>query len=98
MRSLIIILLAPLMLAACGPPAATTTACTHDGLPPVLRTNLPVAFQPSPGHIVWPGNDGFAPATLPVIIQPGAVVDRFGDGAGTFFSPKGTGYRERALP
>jgi hypothetical protein len=99
MRSFLISLLAPLMLAACAvPPPATTTACTHDGPPPVLRTNLPVAFEPSPGHVVWPPNDGFAPATLPVIIQPGAVVDRFGDGAGTFFSPKGTGYSERALP
>jgi hypothetical protein len=101
MRTFIPSLLALLILAACAavPPAATTMAsCTHDGASPVLRANLPVAFETSPGHIVWPPNDGFAPATLPVIIQPGALLDRFGDGAGTFFSPKGTGYRERALP
>ena len=101
MRALISGLLAPLILAACAvvPPAATTTAsCTHDGAPPVLRVDLPAAFETSPGHVVWPPNDGFTPATLPVTIQPGALLDRFGDGAGKFFSPKGTRYHERALP
>lgn len=101
MRPFVLALLAPLMLAACSvglPGATTTVSCTHSGAPPVLRANLPTAFEPAPGHIVWPPHDGFAPATLAVIIQPGALLDRFGDGAGTFFSPQGTGYRERALP
>jgi hypothetical protein len=93
-------LLATLIVAACAavPPATTIALCTHDGSPPILQANLSAAFETPPGHIVWPPNEGFAPATLPVIIQPGALLDRFGDGAGTFFSPKGTGYRERALP
>ncbi len=101
MRTLIPSLLAPLILAACAamPPAAMTTAsCTHSGAPPVLRADLTAAFERPSGQVVWPPNNGFAPATLPVTIQPGALLDRFGDRAGTFFSPKGTGYRERALP
>jgi hypothetical protein len=103
MRTLIPSFLAPLILAACAaiPPAGTTSAsCNHDGPPPVLRTDLPASSETSPGHLAWPLNDGFAPAiaTLPVTIQPNALLDRFGDGAGSFFSPKGTGYRERALP
>src|SRR5262245_29799248 len=101
MRTFIAGLLVPLVLAACtvGPPAATTTAsCTHDGPAPVLRADLPAAFKTSPGHVLWPTDDGFSPATLQVVIQPGALIDRYGDRAGTFFSPRGTGYRERALP
>ena len=101
MKTLIPSLLVPLMLAACAgaPLGATKTAsCTHDGPPPVLRASLPAGAETPAGDIKWPANGGFAPATLSVVLQPGALIDRFGDGAGTFFSPKGTGYRERALP
>ena len=98
MRILIAGLLAPLMLAACAAVPPQTASCAHNGSPPVLRADLPAGSETSPGHVAWPPNDGFAPATLPVVVQPGALLDRFGDGAGTFFSPKGTGYRERALP
>jgi Tuberculosis necrotizing toxin len=91
-------LLAPLVLAACTAVPTQTASCTHSGPPPVVRADLPAAFETSPGHIVWPPNDGFEPATLQVVIQPGALLDRFGDNAGRFFSPKGVGYRERALP
>jgi Tuberculosis necrotizing toxin len=98
MRTFIPGLLAPLMLAACTAVPPQTASCAHNGPPPVLRADLPAEFESSPGNIVWPQNDGFTPATLPVVIQPGALLDRFGDNAGRFFSPKGTGYRERALP
>jgi hypothetical protein len=101
MRTIVAGLLFPLILASCvaGPSAGTTTAaCSHDGPAPVLRADLPPTFKTSSGHVWWPPNDGFAPATLPVIIQPGALLDRYGDRAGNFFSPTGTGYRERALP
>jgi Tuberculosis necrotizing toxin len=91
-------LLAPLVLAACTAATTQTALCTHNGPPPVVRPDLPTFFETSPGRIVWPPNDGFEPATLRVVIQPGALLDRFGDNAGSFFSPKGTGYRERALP
>ena len=99
MRTLFLSFFTPLILAACAPmPSTVTASCVHDGPPPVLRADLPASYQPSPGHVVWPQNDGFAPATLPVTIQAGALLDRFGDRAGTFLSPKGTGFRERALP
>ena len=98
MRTLFPGLLAPLVVAACAAVPPQTASCTHSGPPPVLRPDLPAAFESLPGRIVWPPNDGFAPGTLPVAVQPGALLDRFGDNAGRFFSPKGTGYRERALP
>lgn len=98
MRNLSAGLFAPLIVAACSAVQPLTASCTHSGLRPLLRTDLPAEFETSPGHLAWPPHDGFAPATLPVTIQPGALLDRFGDNGGTFFSPKGTGYRERALP
>jgi Tuberculosis necrotizing toxin len=91
-------LLVALMVPACTTAPPQTASCNHSGPLPTLRADLPATFETSPGHVVWPPDDGFAPATLPAIIKPGALLDRFGDGAGTFFSPKGTGYRERALP
>ena len=98
MRNLIAGLFIPLIVAACSAVPQQTALCTHSGPQPVLRANLPAKFETSPGHLAWPPHDGFAPVTLPVVIQPGALLDRFGDNGGTFFSPKGTGYRERALP
>ncbi len=107
MRTFAVILLASAFLEACAgappnavtaPPPILAVACAHDGPPPVLRRDLPVTFVKTPGQILWPPNNGFAPATLPVVIQPGALIDRYGDGAGRFFSPKGTGYADRALP
>lgn len=89
---------APLLLLACATVQPQIASCTHTGLPPVVRADLPAGSETSPGNLKWPSNDGFEPGTLPVIIQPGALLDRYGDNAGRFFSPKGAGYRERALP
>ena len=98
MRTIMPSLLAGLILTACAAVPPQTASCSHNGQAPVLRPDLPPALESSPGHIVWPADEGFAPGTLPVIVQPGALLDRFGDNAGRFFSPKGTGYRERSLP
>ena len=98
MQTIVPSLFAGLMLAACAVEPPRTASCSHRGPEPVLRPDLPARFESSPGHIIWPADDGFAPGTLPVTIQPGALLDRFGDNAGRFFSPKGTGYRERSLP
>jgi RHS repeat-associated protein len=47
----------------------------------------------------YPPNRGFFPGTdQPVMLQPGVRIDRFGRPAGTFASPEGTLYTERALP
>ncbi|MGH7154937.1 MAG: TNT domain-containing protein [Acetobacteraceae bacterium] len=98
MRTTLPTLLAASLLAACAAVPPQTASCTHSGPAPVVRSDLPPAFEILPGHLVWPAEDGFAPGTLPVTVQPGALLDRFGDNAGTFFSPKGAGYRERSLP
>jgi hypothetical protein len=104
MRSLVLYLLAPLLFAACAthsPPqtaVAPASLCVHDGAPPVLRTDLPTSCLVSPNHVKWPGDDGFAPGTLTITVPPGALLDRYGDGAGNFLSPKGTTYEARALP
>ncbi len=91
-------LLALSLLAACTAAPTQTASCSHNGPPPVVRADLPAAFKTPDGDIKWPPRDGFNPATLSITIEPGALLDRYGDTAGRFFSPKGTGYRERALP
>jgi hypothetical protein len=92
MRGIMSSLFAGLLLAACTVEPQQTALCFHSGPEPVVRPD-----QPPP--IVWPADSGFAPpGELPVTVQPGALLDRFGDNAGKFFSPKGTGYRERSLP
>jgi hypothetical protein len=49
----------------------------------------------------WPGDDGFTPATLssvPSLLTPGMLIDRFGQDGGHFFSPVGTPFTARGLP
>lgn len=100
MRARLVGLVALLLVSGCANPSPTSTAvsCPHTGAPPVLRVDLSASFLSSPGHVIWPKDEGFAPGILSAVIQPGQLLDRYGDTAGKFFSPKGTGYRERALP
>ena len=49
------------------------------------------------GNIKWPQNDGFIGTPNQTIIQPGALIDRYGYNGGTFASPKGTPYEARSL-
>jgi hypothetical protein len=55
-------------------------------------------------NLTWPDPEehpeGFASATdrQPVVLEPGARIDRFGPGFGRFASPPGTSFPDRALP
>ena len=98
---------AVLLIAGCaekspGAPAAVVTAgpyvCKHEGSPPKLRNDLPASSYTADHQINWPKDNGFDPPQLKVVIQPGELVDRFGDTCGTFLSPEGASYRGRALP
>ena len=50
------------------------------------------------GSPIWPPNRGFDGNPTKVILEPGTLIDRYGYDGGTFVSPKGTSYTERALP
>jgi hypothetical protein len=49
------------------------------------------------GNPIWPSNRGFAGEPVTQILQPGTRVDRYGYDGGTFVSPEGTPYSQRAL-
>jgi hypothetical protein len=101
-----VIAAAILLVSGCAaktPDASTTVAssgpykCTA-GPAPKLRTNLPPdSFKPD-GQLNWPKDGGFDPPKLKVVVQPGELLDRFGDTCGTFLSPESASYRGRALP
>jgi hypothetical protein len=89
--------------AAKAPDSSTAVAgsgpykCTA-GPTPKLRTDLPPdSFKPD-SQLNWPKDGGFDPPKLKVVVQPGELLDRFGDTCGTFLSPEGAPYRGRALP
>jgi hypothetical protein len=49
------------------------------------------------GNPIWPSNRGFAGEPVTQILQSGTRVDRCGYDGGTFVSPEGTPYSQRAL-
>ena len=55
-------------------------------------------YYNSDGSPIWPDNRGFDGAPHVKTLQPGTLIDRYGYDSGTFVSPKGTPYIERALP
>jgi hypothetical protein len=104
---LTVVSLAILVIAGCAAKAPDTPAtvassgpyvCKHEGTPPKLRSDLPASSYAADHQINWPKDNGFDPPKLKVTVQPGELVDRFGDTCGTFLSPEGASYRGRALP
>ena len=54
-------------------------------------------FNQATGDIRWPINDGFAEYPETITLQPGTIIDRYGSDFGTFTSPQGVPYANRAL-
>lgn len=54
-------------------------------------------FNQVTGDIRWPIDDGFAEYPETITLQPGTIIDRYGSDYGTFTSPKGIPYANRAL-
>ena len=77
-----------LLLGACAEPPP---------LPPSARRDLSPEWV-VPGGYRWPPNDGFEGRASFVVLPPGVLLDRFGAETGRFFSPRGAGFRGRALP
>ena len=55
----------------------------------------PVRVTPA---VRWPPNNGCVTEPVTEVLATGTLLDRFGDDAGTFFSPKGTPFGTRSLP
>lgn len=54
-------------------------------------------FNQATGDIRWPIDDGFAEYPETITLQSGTIIDRYGSDYGTFTSPQGTPYANRAL-
>ena len=68
-----------------------------------LAPSSPAPSMPSSGSSTaltnyWPPNRGFYGDTKRTHLMPGEIVDRYGYEGGTFVSPKGVPFEERALP
>ncbi|WP_298303583.1 glycohydrolase toxin TNT-related protein [uncultured Erythrobacter sp.] len=50
------------------------------------------------GGITWPPNNGFSGPPTTRTLLPGQRIDRYGERTGTFLSPEGTPFGQRALP
>jgi hypothetical protein len=77
-----------LVLAGCAGPVER---------PGWVRPDLDPAWV-SGGGVRWPPDDGFKGAAVPIVLPAGVLLDRFGPDTGRFLSPKGAGFRARALP
>ena len=54
-------------------------------------------YNQATGDTHWPVNDGFAEYPETITLQPGTIIDRYGSDYGTFTSPLGVPYANRAL-
>ena len=90
----------PLLLALAGCAAAPAAPVPAPTAPQAstLRPDLGSQWRDPAGGIRWPGHDGFAAAPVLMVLPPGLLIDRFGSDYGRFFSPKGAGFKARALP
>lgn len=68
-----------------------------------LRPDLDERWFKPDGSLDWPANGGFAGLPKPKTLERGAVIDRYSEftglnDRGSFLSPSGTPYEQRALP
>ncbi len=92
-----ILLLAGFLMAATSVVAQPATLPTD--WPPNLRPSLFSEWIDAAKQIKWPPRDGCAEAApVAATIEPGALIDRFGSEGGSFFSPVGQPFANRALP
>ncbi|MCY8381202.1 glycohydrolase toxin TNT-related protein [Bacillus haynesii] len=57
----------------------------------------PKYYNQETGDINWPPNNGFDGEPVKMKLQKGMLIDRFGGSGGSFFSPEGIPYEQRAL-
>jgi len=85
-----------LLIAGCAAKMPDTIATAANAAPykctagptPQLRSHMPPdSFKPD-GQLNWPKDGGFDPPKLMVVVQPGQLLDRFGDTCGTSSAPR----------
>lgn len=79
-------------------PEETESPATEDS--PALRDDIKdnPEFVDENGKPKWPENDGFVSEPQSETLEPGTIVDRYGNPDGRFTADAGTAYEERSLP
>lgn len=62
-----------------------------------VDTNDPQWYY-ADGSPKWPENGGFLGEPSTITLEPGSLIDRYGDTLGRYVSPQGTSYSARSLP
>ncbi|MGN9866330.1 glycohydrolase toxin TNT-related protein [Bacillus swezeyi] len=57
----------------------------------------PKYYDQETGNINWPPNNGFEGEPVKMKLEEGRLIDRYGGPGGSFFSPEGIPYEQRAL-
>ncbi|WP_077735472.1 glycohydrolase toxin TNT-related protein [Bacillus sonorensis] len=57
----------------------------------------PKYYDQETGNINWPPNNGFEGEPVKMQLKEGMLIDRYGGPGGSFFSPEGIPYEQRAL-
>ncbi len=76
--------------------------CSNTGISNLINKVKTISFNikyfHSDGSPRWPKRDGFKGKVIDVTLEPGTIIDRYGYDTGSFVSPYGTSYTQRALP
>ncbi|WP_273449545.1 glycohydrolase toxin TNT-related protein [Streptococcus ferus] len=57
----------------------------------------PKYYDQMTGSIYWPENDGFSEVPKDIVLESGVRIDRYGSDYGSFVSPEGVPYNQRAV-
>lgn len=89
---------APQSLKTLGALPETEVAATATATSNASKVQQSAKWIDEAGNIKYPPNDGFAGIPERITLKPNTLIDRYGNPTGTFVSPKGTAYSQRALP
>lgn len=78
--------------------AADVQAQAPVSRPANARPDLGAQWIDENGRYIFPPNDGFKGPPQDVTLEPGTMIDRYGQPGGRFLSPVDTAYEARALP
>ena len=87
-----------LVLAGCANPPPTAAPAPQASACPATGTQMCVRPLLAPNFLSWPPGDGSQGDTTEITLPAGTLIDRFGGDGGSYFSPKGIPFGQRALP
>ena len=68
------------------------------GVTTTIAVSYASGINPFNGKNMYPSNNGFKGQPTSTELQPGQIIDRYGDETGRYFTPEGTPIANRSLP